>query len=198
MQLNCLFLQASPLGKKVSFWTLKESEANENEREEEIKRVERDLLKNLLQDFHLLLLQLCHHVHTISQTLWEGPYTHTQIFYLQLLLCKCVFTWWYSLPFLSLMTLRAWSCSSMFFCTINERNIWKSSVARTGWNTAWRTKTRTSVVKQLIQPMIHSQVIAMGGEQGRVVLLNKLMRIKVHWEVKEACKQSYPGVNPMS
>lgn len=38
-----------------------------------------DLLKNLLQDFHLLLLQLCHDVHTISQTLWEGPYTHEDI-----------------------------------------------------------------------------------------------------------------------
>lgn len=35
------------------------------------------LLENLLQDFHLLLLQRCHHIHAISQTLWEGPYTHT-------------------------------------------------------------------------------------------------------------------------
>lgn len=35
------------------------------------------LLENLLQDFHLLLLQCCHHIHTISQTLREGPYTNT-------------------------------------------------------------------------------------------------------------------------
>lgn len=46
-------------------------------------------------------------------------------------------------PFFSFRTLRAWSCSSMFFWTINERNIWKSSVARTGWNTGWRTKIKT-------------------------------------------------------
>lgn len=36
------------------------------------------------------------------------------------------------------MSLRAWSCSSMFFWTIIERNIWKSSVARIGWNTDWK------------------------------------------------------------
>lgn len=29
-------------------------------------------LENLLQDFHLLLLQLCHHVHPVGETLGKG------------------------------------------------------------------------------------------------------------------------------
>lgn len=37
------------------------------------------LLENLLQDPHLLLLQLCHHVHTVRQTLGKSPYTHIHI-----------------------------------------------------------------------------------------------------------------------
>lgn len=63
-----------------------------------------------------------------------------------------------SLPFLSLMTRRAWSCSSMFFCTIRERNIWKSSVASTGWNTDCErrynidTHTHVSEVIEKFQP----------------------------------------------
>lgn len=104
------------------------------------------LLENLLQDFHLLLLQLGHHINTISETLWKSPCTHRQhtlLLYFQIYHCLYVCACLSSLPFLSLMTLRAWSCSSMFFWTIMERKIWKSSVAKTGWNTDWKTKTTT-------------------------------------------------------
>lgn len=87
LQLATFVASASSLsnkGKKVfkenllkMFVCLWERE-RERDREQDRGRTS-DLLENLLQDFHLLLLQLCHHVHTISQTLWEGPYTHRHI-----------------------------------------------------------------------------------------------------------------------
>lgn len=49
---------------------------SETENSMETENISSVLLENLLKDFHLLLLQLCHHIHTVCQTLWEGPYIH--------------------------------------------------------------------------------------------------------------------------
>lgn len=75
-QPNCANKYRPNCNYKIMLWkSQSDSWPSGREKGKQTKR-QKDSLKDLLQNFHFLMLQFCHYIHTICETLWEGPYKH--------------------------------------------------------------------------------------------------------------------------